>query len=205
MIVNLGHCIKNNAAANVFNKDLDARNYGVSLFHKVYLFDYDALEPLTRVKVRSNAGRFEGEDDVPDWFYEDGVVFLPEEIESGFRLRDRALRRLFRDVHGDLMTPRLLGTNAGRSRTRPGAGDPALPRAAKARPPGLAGCAGRGVNGRKGDLRKFFGWRVSAESDRPGSVRHPPRFPPSPPGPQFNRKFLRNSLYNSKLERERSV
>ena len=104
VIVNLGHCIKNNAAANVFNKDLDARNYGVSRFHKIYLFDYDALEPLTRVKVRSNVGRFDGEDDVPDWFYEDGTIFLPEEIESGFRIRDRGLRRLFRDVHGDLMT-----------------------------------------------------------------------------------------------------
>ena len=104
VIVNLGHCIKNNAAANVFNKDLDARNYGVSRFHKVFLFDYDALEPLTRVKVRSNADRFDGEDDVPDWFYEDGVIFLPEEIESGFRIHDRGLRRLFRDVHGDLLT-----------------------------------------------------------------------------------------------------
>ena len=104
VIVNLGHCIKNNAAANVFNKDLDARNYGVSRFQKVYLFDYDALEPLTRVKVRSNAGRFDGEDDVPDWFYEDGVIFLPEEIESGFRIHDRGMRRLFRDVHGDLLT-----------------------------------------------------------------------------------------------------
>ena len=104
VIVNLGHCIKNNAAANVFNKDLDARNYGVSRFHKVYLFDYDALEPWTRVKVRSNAGRFDGEDDVPDWFYEDGVIFLPEEIESGFRIHDRGMRRLFRDVHGDLLT-----------------------------------------------------------------------------------------------------
>ena len=104
VIVNLGHCIKNNAAANVFNKDLDARNYGVSRFQKVFLFDYDALEPLTRVKVRSNVGRFDGEDDVPDWFYEDGVIFLPEEIESGFRIHDRGLRRLFRDVHGDLLT-----------------------------------------------------------------------------------------------------
>ena len=104
VIVNLGHCIKNNAAANVFNKDLDARNYGVSRFHKVFLFDYDALEPLTRVKIRSNVGRIDGEDDVPDWFYEDGVIFLPEEIESGFRIHDRGLRRLFRDVHGDLMT-----------------------------------------------------------------------------------------------------
>ena len=104
VIVNLGHCIKNNAAANVFNKDLDARNYGVSRFQKVFLFDYDALEPLTRVKIRSNVGRFDGEDDVPDWFYEDGVIFLPEEIESGFRIHDRGLRRLFRDVHGDLLT-----------------------------------------------------------------------------------------------------
>ena len=104
VLVNLGHCIKNNAAANVFNKDLDARNYGVSRFHKVYLFDYDALEPLTSVKVRSNAGRIDGEDDVPEWFYEDGVIFLPEEIESGFRIHDRALRRLFRDAHGDLLT-----------------------------------------------------------------------------------------------------
>ena len=104
VIVNLGHCIKNNAAANVFNKDLDARNYGVSRYHKVYLFDYDALEPLTHVKVRSNADRFDGEDDVPDWFYEDGVIFLPEEIETGFRIHDRGLRRLFRDVHGDLLT-----------------------------------------------------------------------------------------------------
>ncbi len=104
VIVNLGHCIKNNAAANVFNRDLDARNYGVSRFYKVYLFDYDALEPLTRVKIRSNADRFDGEDDIPDWFYEDGVIFLPEEIESGFRIHDRAIRRLFRDVHGDLLT-----------------------------------------------------------------------------------------------------
>ena len=104
VIVNLGHCIKNNAAANVFNKDLDARNYGVSRFRKVYLFDYDALEPLTQVKVRSNVGRLDGEDDVLDWFYEDGVIFLPEEIETGFRIHDRGLRRLFRDVHGNLLT-----------------------------------------------------------------------------------------------------
>lgn len=103
-IVNLGHCIKNNAAANVFNKDLDARNYGVSRYQKVYLFDYDALEPLTSVKIRSNSDREEGEDVVPDWFYEEGTVFLPEEIESGFRILDRGLRRLFRATHGDLMT-----------------------------------------------------------------------------------------------------
>ena len=77
VIINLGHCIKNNAAANIFNKDLDARNYGVGGFQKVYLYDYDALEPLTDVKIRSNIDRTDGEEDVPDWYFEDGVIFLP--------------------------------------------------------------------------------------------------------------------------------
>jgi isocitrate dehydrogenase kinase/phosphatase len=104
-IVNLGHCIKNNTAANIFNKDLDARNYGVSRYLKVYLFDYDALEPFTEVKVRTNLDRIEGEEDVPDWFFEDGIVFLPEELEAGLRIPDRGLRRLFREVHGDLLAP----------------------------------------------------------------------------------------------------
>ncbi|MDH3452476.1 MAG: bifunctional isocitrate dehydrogenase kinase/phosphatase, partial [Gammaproteobacteria bacterium] len=103
-IVNLGYCIKNNAAANIFNKDLDARNYGVSRHLKVYLYDYDALEPLVDIKIRSNADRIDGEEDVPDWFFEAGEVFLPEEIEVGLRIHDRSLRRLFRRAHGDLFT-----------------------------------------------------------------------------------------------------
>ena len=104
VVENLGHCIKNNAAANIFNKDLDGRNYGVSKHLKVYLFDYDALEPFTDIKIRTNQDRIDGEEDVPDWFFEDGVIFLPEEVESGLRIHDRALVRRFRNVHRDLLT-----------------------------------------------------------------------------------------------------
>lgn len=103
-IVNLGHCIRNNAASNVFNKDFDVRNYGVSRYLKVYLYDYDALEALTDVKVRTNLDRFDGEEDIPGWYFEDGVVFLPEEIEVGLRVDDRYLRRTFRAAHHELMT-----------------------------------------------------------------------------------------------------
>ena len=103
-IVNLGYCIRNNAAANVFNKDFDARNYGVSRYLKVFLYDYDAVEILTDVKVRTNRDRCEGEEDVPGWFFEEGVVFLPEEIDVGLRVDNRSLRRAFRHAHGDLMT-----------------------------------------------------------------------------------------------------
>ena len=104
VIENLGDCIKNNAAANIFNKDLDARNYGVSHFLKVYLFDYDALEDFVEVKIRSNLDRIDGEEDIPDWYFEDGVVFLPEEIEAGLCIRNREQRLLFRAIHGDLLT-----------------------------------------------------------------------------------------------------
>ncbi|MCB1504813.1 MAG: bifunctional isocitrate dehydrogenase kinase/phosphatase [Hyphomicrobiaceae bacterium] len=101
-VINLGYCIKNNAAANVFNKDLDGRNYGVSPIRKVYLFDYDAVEPLTSVKVRTNEGREDGEEDVPDWFFEDGTIFLPEEMMVGLRIDDRDLRRVFQEYHPEL-------------------------------------------------------------------------------------------------------
>jgi len=103
-MINLGFCIRNNAAANVFNKDFDARNYGVSRYLKIYLYDYDAVEALTDLKVRTNRDRCEGEEEVPAWFFEPGVVFLPEEIEAGLRVRHRTLRRAFRGAHADLMT-----------------------------------------------------------------------------------------------------
>jgi isocitrate dehydrogenase kinase/phosphatase len=103
-MTNLGFCIRNNAAANVFNKDFDARNYGVSRYLKIYLYDYDAVEALTDVKVRTNRDRCEGEEEVPGWFFEPGVVFLPEEIEAGLRVRSRTLRHAFRAAHAELMT-----------------------------------------------------------------------------------------------------
>ena len=104
VIVNLGYCIKNNAAANIFNKDLDARNYGVNSFSMVYLFDYDALEELKDVKIRTNLDREEGEEDIPDWYFEDGVVFLPEELISGLCIPQRRLRDLFAKRHANLLT-----------------------------------------------------------------------------------------------------
>ena len=101
-VISLGYCIKNNMAGNIFNRDLDGRNYGVGSHIRVYLFDYDALETFTEVKIRSNQDRYDGEEDIPSWYFEEGVIFLPEEIEWGLRISDPELRKLFREVHGDL-------------------------------------------------------------------------------------------------------
>jgi len=102
-MISLGKCIRNNAAANIFNKDLDSRNYGVGRYGQVFLFDYDAVERLTEVKIRTNLDREPGEDCAPAWFFEDGVVFLPEELEVGMNLRNAQARRCFRRVNADLL------------------------------------------------------------------------------------------------------
>jgi isocitrate dehydrogenase kinase/phosphatase len=104
VMISLGHCIRNNAATNIFNKDLDCRNYGVGRYGRVFLFDYDAVEKLTDVKIRTNLDREPGEEAVPDWFFEDGIVFLPEELEHGLQLASRYARRCFREENFDLMT-----------------------------------------------------------------------------------------------------
>jgi len=104
VIMNLGYCIMNNSAANIFNKDLDARNYGVTSYSKVYLYDYDALEKLTDVKVRTNRDRYDGEEEIPEWFFESGVVFLPEEIVAGLCIPYRSLRNVFSSKHSKLLT-----------------------------------------------------------------------------------------------------
>jgi isocitrate dehydrogenase kinase/phosphatase len=103
VIVSLGNCIRNNAATNIFNKDLDSRNYGVGRYGRVFLFDYDAVEKLTDVKIRTNSDREPGEEGVPGWFFEDGVVFLPEELEYGMQLKNDFARRCFRKENCDLL------------------------------------------------------------------------------------------------------
>ena len=106
VILNLGHCIRNNAATNIFNKDLDSRNYGVGRYGRVFLFDYDAVEKLTDVKIRTNLDREPGEETVPDWYFEDGVVFLPEELQHGMQLMNRYARNCFREENLDLLSVR---------------------------------------------------------------------------------------------------
>ncbi len=104
VMVSLGQCIRNNAATNIFNKDLDSRNYGVGRYGRVFLFDYDAVEKLTEVKIRTNADREPGEEAVPEWFFEDGVIFLPEELEYGMQLKSDYARRCFREENFDLLS-----------------------------------------------------------------------------------------------------
>lgn len=104
VIISLGYCMRNNAAADIFNKDLDSRNYGVGRYGRVFLFDYDAVEKLTDVKIRTNLDREPGEETLPAWFFEDGLIFLPEELEYGLQLKSDLARQFFRKENSDLLS-----------------------------------------------------------------------------------------------------
>ncbi len=56
---------------------------------------------MVDVKIRSNLDRVDGGEDVPDGYFEDGTMFLPEEIETGRCISDRGQRKLFREFHDD--------------------------------------------------------------------------------------------------------
>ena len=77
--------------------------YGDEFSASNFSFDYDAVEKLTDVKIRTNADREPGEETVPDWFFEDGVIFLPEELEYGMQFKGEYARRCFREENSDLL------------------------------------------------------------------------------------------------------
>jgi isocitrate dehydrogenase kinase/phosphatase len=56
------------------------------------------------VKIRTNADREPGEETVPDWFFEEGVIFLPEELEYGLQLKNSHACRFFREENFDLLS-----------------------------------------------------------------------------------------------------
>ena len=56
--------------------------------------------------MRTNTDRIEGEEGIPDWNFEPGFVFPPQEMESGLRVDDRELWPEFRAAQGELMTVR---------------------------------------------------------------------------------------------------
>jgi len=102
-MVSLGRCIRNNTAINLFNRDLDSRNYGVGRYGRVFLFDYDAVERFTDIKIRTNADREPGEEALPDWVFEAGTIFLPEELDYGMQFGNRLALQCFREINADLL------------------------------------------------------------------------------------------------------
>jgi isocitrate dehydrogenase kinase/phosphatase len=101
-----GDAIKQLAAANIFPGDFLFKNFGVTRQGRVVFYDYDELCYLTECHFReippAPYPEMEMAEDV--WYSAGPNDVFPEEFET-FLLTDPRIRKVFRELHSDLLDP----------------------------------------------------------------------------------------------------
>ncbi len=105
-VLDYGQAIKDLAFSNIFPGDLLLKNFGVTRHGRVIFYDYDELCLITDCNYRDLPQPSFDEDEMrPDsWFYVGKNDIFPAEFIK-FLAMDKALKKLFLEVHGDLLTP----------------------------------------------------------------------------------------------------
>ena len=104
-VLDYGQAIKDLALTNVFPGDLLLKNFGVTRHGRVIFYDYDEVCLVTDCNFRDVPEPAFDEDEMrpESWYYvNDNDIFPAEFIK--FLSMDKALKELFIDVHGDLLT-----------------------------------------------------------------------------------------------------
>jgi isocitrate dehydrogenase kinase/phosphatase len=104
-IEDYGLAIKELAANDIFAGDLLWKNFGVTRFGQLVLYDYDEICPLTACKFRAipHARSWEDEMSAEPWYPVDEADVFPEEWEPFIvPRRSRRLREAFMAAHADL-------------------------------------------------------------------------------------------------------
>ena len=105
VIIDYGQAIKDLAQTNIFPGDLLLKNFGVTKHRHVVFYDYDEVALVTECNFRE-LPEPDDDDDLMrpnDWFYVGKNDIFPQEFLK-FLSMDASLRKLFLDVHGDLLT-----------------------------------------------------------------------------------------------------
>ncbi|MGB0721962.1 MAG: bifunctional isocitrate dehydrogenase kinase/phosphatase [Gammaproteobacteria bacterium] len=104
-ILDYGRAIKDLADTNIFPGDLLLKNFGVTASGRVVFYDYDEVALITDCRFREIPDM----DDEYDTMHPGAMSFLdendifPEEFIK-FLSMDASLRKVFTEVHGDLLT-----------------------------------------------------------------------------------------------------
>ncbi len=101
-----GNAIRQLAAANIFPGDFLFKNFGVTRQNRVVFYDYDELCYLTDCKFREIPEAPYPEMEMADepWYTAGPDDVFPEEFET-FLLTDPRIRKVFRELHSDLLDP----------------------------------------------------------------------------------------------------
>jgi isocitrate dehydrogenase kinase/phosphatase len=104
-VLDYGQAIKDLALTNIFPGDLLLKNFGVTRHGRVIFYDYDELCLVTDCNFRDVPEPSFDEDEMrPDsWFYVANNDVFPAEFIK-FLSMDKALKELFLEIHGDLLT-----------------------------------------------------------------------------------------------------
>jgi isocitrate dehydrogenase kinase/phosphatase len=103
-VVDYGQAIRDLASSNIFAGDLLPKNFGVTRHGRVIFYDYDEVCRITDCRFRE----IPRGDDIDEmrpgaWFYVAPNDVFPEQFIQCIGLNP-ALRQLFRQLHGELLT-----------------------------------------------------------------------------------------------------
>ena len=102
-----GKCIKELAAANIFAGDMLFKNFGVTRHGRVVFYDYDEILYLTECNFRDIPEPLYPEQELASepWYSVAPNDVFPEEFTI-LTACDRRIRKIFNDLHGDLLSTR---------------------------------------------------------------------------------------------------
>ena len=108
-IIDYGYAIKELAANNIFAGDLLWKNFGVTRFGRLVLYDYDEICPLLDCNFREipEPRSYEEEMSATPFYAVDDADVFPEEFAPFIVPRQPALREAFLQHHADLLGPEL--------------------------------------------------------------------------------------------------
>jgi len=101
-----GNALRQLAGANIFPGDMLLKNFGVTCHGRVVFYDYDEISYLTEVNFRHlpAAPYPEFELSAEPWYSVGPNDVFPEEW-AVFLLTDPRVRKVFMELHGDLLKP----------------------------------------------------------------------------------------------------
>jgi isocitrate dehydrogenase kinase/phosphatase len=104
-VLDYGQAIKDLALTNIFPGDLLLKNFGVTRHGRVIFYDYDELCLVTDCNFRNLPRAREDEEELraDPWFYVAENDVFPEQFIP-FLAMDAGLKRLFLEVHADILT-----------------------------------------------------------------------------------------------------
>lgn len=104
-VLDYGQCIRDLALTNIFPGDLLLKNFGVTRHGRVIFYDYDELCLVTDCNFRDLPPPRDDDDELRSdtWFYVADNDIFPEQFIR-FLAMDAELKRLFLEVHGDLLS-----------------------------------------------------------------------------------------------------